>query len=168
MAQGRKSGYSTAIADVICDRIIAGQTIREICRDPKMPDESTLYRWLPKHEAFREQYARAKELQMERYAEEIIEISDDGTNDWMERRSFGGGGRSDAAGEPEETVPNHEHIARSKLRVDARKWLMSKLAPKKYGDKITQEVTGAEGAPLVPVINVSIGSAKSSPSSQTG
>jgi hypothetical protein len=100
---------------------------------------------LASHAEFRDQYASAREAQADYYAEEIIEISDDGTNDWMERQ------RTDGS---TEEVENKEVLARSRLRVDTRKWLMARMAPKKYGDKITQEVTGADGAPLVPIINL--------------
>lgn len=73
---------------------------------------------------------------MERFAEEILEISDDGTNDWMKRK----------VGDEVIDVVDHEHIQRSKLRVDSRKWLMSKIAPKRYGEKVA--VTGADGGPI--------------------
>lgn len=85
-----------------------------------------------------DQYARAKEVQSEHMAEEILAIADDGQNDWMERNG------AESAG----WAVNGEHIQRSRLRVDSRKWLMSKLAPKKYGDRVTQEMTGAGGGPI--------------------
>jgi len=97
-----------------------------------MPDKSTVFRWLESKEAFRDQYAQACNARADYWADEILEIADDGTNDWMLRKS----------GDDEIEVVNHENISRSKLRVDARKWLMSKMAPKKYGDKTTTEHTG--------------------------
>lgn len=124
---GRPSDYSAEIAAAICVRIMDGQSIREIARAEDMPAASTIFLWLSKHPEFSEQYARAKEAQADRLAEEILEISDDGTNDWMSRN----GGDDN----PSWSV-NGEHIQRSRLRVDSRKWLMSKLAPKKYGDKL--------------------------------
>jgi hypothetical protein len=75
---------------------------------------------------FREQYARARDAQADTLADEIIDIADDGSNDWMEREL--------ESGKTIEVV-NAEHISRSKLRVDARKWVAAKLKPKKYGDK---------------------------------
>ena len=84
-------------------------------------------RWLEAHLEFRDQYARARELQAEHWAEEIIEIADDSRNDFIEKE-----GR--AALEAES-----ENINRSRLRVDTRKWLMARLAPKKYGDRVTNE-----------------------------
>ena len=78
-------------------------------------------------------------------ADELLEVADDGRNDWMERQDDNGGTSWQA---------NGEHIQRSRLRVDTRKWMLSKALPKVFGDKITQEVTGANGAPLVPIINL--------------
>jgi hypothetical protein len=85
-------------------------------------------KWAAEKPAFSEQYAKARELLLEHWAEEIIEIADDGTNDWMERKN--------AEGENIGWQVNGEHIQRSRLRSDNRKWLLSKLAAKKYGDKI--------------------------------
>lgn len=102
-----------------------------------MPSVSTVMRWLAEFPDMREQYARARELQADAFAEEILEIADDATNDWMVRQSESGGAPA--------AMVNHDHISRSRLRVDARKWLMSKMAPKKYGDKIEHEVAGKDG-----------------------
>jgi hypothetical protein len=143
---GRPSNYSPEITTAICVRLGLGESLREICRDEDMPDKSTVMRWLATHAEFRDQYAGAREAQADYYAEEIIEISDDGSNDWMTRKNADG---------TDVEVENKEVLSRSKLRVDTRKWLMARMAPKKYGDKITQEVTGADGAPLVPIINIS-------------
>ena len=92
--------------------------------------------WLDgKHPDFTEQYARAREAQADKLAEEILAIADDGRSDTY----------LDAEGN-EKT--DNEAIQRSKLRVEARKWLASKMAPKKYGEKVTQEHTGANGGAI--------------------
>lgn len=139
MPAGRPSDYNTETTAAICIRLGLGESLREICRDEDMPDKSTVMRWLAAHKEFRDQYASAREAQADYYAEEIIEISDDGTNDWMERQ------RTDGS---TEEVENKEVLARSRLRVDTRKWLMARMAPKKYGDKVTQEHTGPGGGPV--------------------
>jgi hypothetical protein len=132
---GRHSVYTPALADEICERIAAGETLKEICRDAHMPDEKTVRTWaLEDREGFSPRYARARDLQLERWADELVEISDDGRNDWMERNG--------------ETVVDHEHIQRSKLRSDNRKWLLSKLRPDRYGDRM--EHVGAGGKDLIP------------------
>lgn len=141
---GRPSDYSSDITTKICVRLGLGESLREICRDETMPSKTTVMRWLAEHAEFRDQYAGAREAQADYYAEEIIEISDDATNDFMKRKN----------GDEVEEVENKEVLARSRLRVDTRKWLMARMSPKKYGDKITQEVTGADGSPLVPIINL--------------
>jgi hypothetical protein len=95
-----------------------------------MPDKATVFRWLAARQEFRDQYARAREAQADYWAEEIVEIADDGSSDTY--TDDNGNVRTD-----------QEVIGRSRLRVDTRKWLMSKLAPKKYGDKIQH--AGADG-----------------------
>lgn len=114
--------YSEDVACIICDRIASGESVRSISRSPGMPHEVTIYRWVADdRDGFRARYTRARESQAERMADEILEIADDGSNDWME---FEG-----------KTIIDHEYINRSRLRVDSRKWLMARLAPKKWGDK---------------------------------
>ncbi len=120
--------FKQYIADIICERIANGQSLREICRDENMPASSTVFKWLTRVEAFAEQYARAREAQADALFDEILTIADDGSNDWMERRGDDGA----SLGWKE----NGEAIRRSQLRVDARKWMAGKLRPKKYGDKL--------------------------------
>jgi hypothetical protein len=132
MPAGRPSDYSAELAETICQRISNGETLRAVCRDDAMPDKTTVLRWLAKHEEFRTQYRDAREDLVEHWADEIVEISDDTANDTHTTTYEGG---------VERTSPNTEWISRARLRVDSRKWLMSKLAPKKYGDhlKIDQD-----------------------------
>ncbi len=125
---GRPCEYTQEKADEICALIAQGYSVRSICLMDEFPALSTFYRWIRTEEDFQKQYARAKEDQMDFYAEEIIDISDDGSNDWMEVRSKKG---------EIEIVLDKEHVMRSKLRTESRKWLMGKLKPKKYGDGTT-------------------------------
>lgn len=137
---GRPSLYSQELADEICSRLAEGQSMRTVCREEHIPHMATIFRWLREHEEFREQYARAKEEAADALVEEMLEISDDGTNDWMEKLDSDGG----CVG----YQLNGEHVQRSRLRVDTRKWIASKLKPKKYGERITQEHTGKDGGPI--------------------
>lgn len=127
---GRRTEFTQAIADIICDRLAEGQSLRSICESGKIPCQSTIFKWLREQPEFSQQYARARESQVEHYANEILEIADDGRNDTT----------TDCHGK---VIVDHDVIARSRLRVDTRKWLMSKLAPKKYGDKL--ELGGSVG-----------------------
>jgi hypothetical protein len=119
--------FNQQTADAICARLCEGDSLREICRTDGMPGKTTVMRWLHENAAFRDQYARAKEIGVEAIAEDILDIADDGRNDWMKRN-----GADEEAG----WVFNGEAARRSQIRIDSRKWLLSKLAPKKYGDKL--------------------------------
>ncbi len=126
--------FSDTMADLICGRMAEGETLRQICRDPAMPARATVYRWLSKNSGFRDQYAQARELLVEAWADEILDIADDGTTDYVTKV-----GRNGA----EYEAVDQEHIQRSRLRVDTRRWLLSKLKPGQYGDHMEVEHTGA-------------------------
>jgi hypothetical protein len=137
---GRPSDYSPEVTAAICDRLAKGESLRKICEDDDQPDKSTVMRWLASHDEFRDQYARAREAQADYWAEEIIDISDDGSRDVV------------VVDGVEKT--NQDVIARSRLRVDTRKWLMARMAPKKYGDKVTTEVSGPDGGEIRQVTRI--------------
>jgi hypothetical protein len=92
-----------------------------------MPNKATVFRWLAANPSFSDQYARAREAQADSLADEMLDIADDGSNDWMEVK--------DREGAIMGWRENGEAMRRSQLRIDARKWLAGKLRPKKYGDK---------------------------------
>lgn len=135
---GRPSKYTKALATKICTLLAEGESLRSVCAMEGMPNKSTVIRWLASNEDFCDQYARAKEQAAFLMAEDILEIADDGSNDWMEKLD----GEGNAVG----YQLNGEHVQRSKLRVDARKWLLSKLLPKKFGEKVA--LTGEGGGPI--------------------
>lgn len=124
---GRPTKYTPRLVDRICARLAMGESLRSVCRDEKMPNITTIFEWLRKYEDFSNQYARAKQESADYMAEELLDIADNGANDYMERENKLG---------DKVTVVDKEHIMRSRLRVDTRKWLMSKMKPKKYGDKL--------------------------------
>jgi len=139
--RGRPTRYMPALAAKICQQLAEGQSLRSICRDEALPPESTVRGWVvDDHEGFSAQYARARDIGLEVMAEEILEISDDGSNDWMEQL--------DKDGQSAGWKLNGEHVQRSRLRVDTRKWILSKLAPKRYGDRVNLEHTGEDGGPI--------------------
>ncbi len=134
--KGRPSTYSAEVAAEICRRLSEGQTLREVCRDEAMPSESTVRGWaLDDREGFSAQYARSREIGYFSMADEMMEVADDGRNDWMQRTDDNGGTSWQV---------NGEHIQRSRLRVDTRKWMLSKALPKVFGDKVTQAVVGGD------------------------
>lgn len=120
---GRPTLYTPELASTICEQIALGYSMRSVCKAEGMPAMSAVFRWLRDNKEFQEQYARACEERTEAMAEDLLDIADDGTNDYHETDD----GR---------TIYNGDAIQRSKLRVDTRKWLMAKMKPKKYGDKV--------------------------------
>lgn len=135
---GDESSFTKELADKICQEVSEGKSCRLVCRELNIPQTNVRYWYLHDVQGFAAQYARAREAQMEAWADEITEISDDGTNDWMTIKRGG----------EDVEVPNQEVLQRSRLRVDTRKWLMSKIAPKKYGERIEQRISGADGGPV--------------------
>lgn len=115
--------YSPDTKDKVCQLIAEGKSLRQIGDMDGMPTPSTVCLWALTDETFSEQYARAREIQAELQADELIAIADEATN---------------------------ETVQVAKLRIDTRKWTAAKLRPKKYGDKVTQEVTGKDGEDLIP------------------
>lgn len=106
--------YSDEIAAKILTRIANGESLRRICRDPDMPDRVTVARWCGEDAAFASKYARARDLQADHMADEMQEVA--------------------------ETC---EDVNRGRLIVQTLQWRASKLAPKKYGDKLDIEHSGA-------------------------
>lgn len=116
---GRPSAFTQEIADEICERLAHGETLRKMVLDEHMPASAMIYRWLDNNESFREQYAQARVRQADYYAEMIID------------ESFGA----------------HD-ASIGRLRMDALKWASSKIAPKKYGDKIELESNSTQNLTL--------------------
>lgn len=125
-ALGRPSTYTKAKGRAICKLLADGWTLNQACKQLGLASR-TVRRWVLDNDDFAPHYARAREIGYQSMADELIEISDDGRNDWMEIISKSGQAID---------VPNKEVIDRSKLRVDTRKWLLSKALPKIYGDKV--------------------------------
>ena len=126
--RGRPSKYTPEIAEEICERLAKGESLRSICMDERFPSDVAVRQWhLEDVNGFSAQYAKARDAGLEAMAEQLTDIADNGANDWMERNDPDNPGYA----------LNGEHIARSRLRVDTRKWYLSKLAPKRYGDKLS-------------------------------
>ena len=120
---GRPTDYSQELAERICARIMDGESLRKICKDSDMPNRSTVNRWLASadHVEFCTQYTHAREVQADFYADEIIDLADDSSRD---------------------AIQHSGAIERSKIQIDARKWVASKLKPKKYGSFKSIELNG--------------------------
>jgi hypothetical protein len=133
---GRPTIYSDELAYKICSRLAEGNSLKTICKADDMPDRGTVTRWLASNALFAAMIMRARELQAEALVEEAMEIADEP--------------RGDVIVKPDgSTLTNWENVQRSKLRVDTRRWYAAKLAPKKFGELVTQEIVGANGGPVL-------------------
>jgi hypothetical protein len=120
----RPTIYSEALANEICEWIANGGSLNAYCKQPNTPSMSAVMGWLftNKQDGFVEKYARAREAQAEVLADEIIAIAD--------------GDEHDTIITEDGIQKNREVIERSRIKIDARKWVAAKLLPKKYGDKL--------------------------------
>jgi hypothetical protein len=125
----------------ICELLTDNLTVNEITKMDGMPCMATIFKWIKDIPEFAELYAQAREMQAHRLFNELLEIADDAKNDWMERNC--------KEGEAPGYVANAEHIARSRLRVDTRKFMLAKVLPKIYGEKLDLNVGGQQENPVV-------------------
>jgi len=133
-----RTPFNQETFDEICEQIADGKSLREICQAENMPNKSSVFRWLAKYPVLCDQYARAREAQADAIVDEILSIADDASTDFMERQTDAGAS----------WAVNGEHIQRSRVRIDARKWLAGKLRPKVYGEKLDLNHTGAVNVTL--------------------
>ena len=107
---GRPTSYNDELGRLICSRIAAGESLRKICKDNGMPNPSTVFFWLLDDDKknFVEQYERARNVQAENLFDKLLEIADE----------------------------NNKNVMRARLRIDTRKWYLSKVLPKKFGEKL--------------------------------
>ena len=150
---GRPTIFTQELADIICKRIAAGESLRRICFEPEMPNADTVFTWLidDKHKRFSENFSRARASQAELMFDEILDIADDGENDYM----------TITKGDTSYNMEDKEVTNRSKLRVETRKWYLSKVLPKKFGDKM-DVTSGGRPIPLLNVIRNNDGNAENS------
>lgn len=114
---GRPTIYTEELAATICERIANGESVRNICRDQSMPNRSTVNLWLTNNESFLDQYVKAKTVQADDAFDEIRDLA-----------------RS--------ALVNPAIAQAVKVVIDADKWCLSKMLPKKYGDKTSIEHSG--------------------------
>jgi hypothetical protein len=136
---GRPPMFSQELAAAVCERMANGESLRQICRDDPMPSYATVMKWAATIPEFAANYARARTDLLAYWEDEQIDIADDGSNDWIDREVKGG--------RVIRTL-DEEHVRRSQLRIDTRKWLMSHLLPRKYGDRLHTELSGPNGGPI--------------------
>lgn len=132
MPAGRPTKYTLALADKLCSQLSEGRSLRSVCEADDMPSKVTVFSWLRTNKEFLNQYERSKAEAADSLADEILDIADHSVNDYMAQLIKDGDEDAIASAKL-----HPENIQRSRLRVDARKWIASKLKPKKYGDKVS-------------------------------
>jgi hypothetical protein len=129
-----------AIVDRICERISHGESFYKISQEKDWCISRVVFHeWIEADQKLANKYAKAINSRTEKMADELLEIADDGKNDWM------------ASNDPNNPGYKHngEHSQRSRLRLDTRKWLMSKMLPKKYGDRVEHSIGGSDSLPPI-------------------
>ena len=116
---GRPSDFTEETATLMCEQLALGKSLRAICESPDMPGQTTVFRWLEQNVGFREQYARARELQADTFADEIVALAD-----------------------------KAEDANLARIQIDARKWAAAKQRPSKYSERVVNELTGKDGKPI--------------------
>ena len=122
----RPTDYTPELASKICSRLAQGISLRTVCKDDDMPSVVTVFNWFPKYPEFLNQYACAKQESADAMAEEILDLSDEAL----------------PLAQNADPKASNAIVQASRLRVDTRKWLMSKMKPKKYGDKLDMTSDG--------------------------
>jgi len=117
--------FSQALFDRICEEMARGKSLRSICNAKGMPDRRTVEKWLSRNAKLQAQYRHAMQLREDHYFDEIVDIAD-------------------SKADPQKT----------RVQIDARKWVLARMNPKKYGDKFTQELTGADGGPVQQIVRL--------------
>lgn len=127
---GKPIDYNSTLADAICERLAGGESLRAICRTEGFPSDRAVRRWATDDpDGFGARFSAAREAGWHVIAEEILAIADDGANDsYVDENGFR---RTD-----------NDVVQRSRLRVDTRKWLLSKMLPKVFGEKTAIEHSG--------------------------
>jgi len=119
--------YTTELGHKVCAALVESESgknsLRAVCKKAGMPSRATVYRWLDEHPEFAEMYAKAATVRAHGYIDEMVDIAD-------------------------EAVETKEGIQKAKLRIYAREKYAAKIVPRAYGEKITQELVGADGGAI--------------------
>jgi len=149
---GRPTDYSQEIVSKICSEIAEGKSLRAVCEIEGMPDKSTVFVWLREHKEFQDQYARATEERTEALSEELMDLGDEAVE----------------LAQTVDAKASSAVVQAVKLKADNIKWTMSKMKPKKYGDKIDMTTNGKDiPQPILGYVQSSIGNTQNTIIDQT-
>lgn len=127
-----KTLYTKELAETICERLAAGESLISICRDPNMPSDWTVRKWaLDGVDGFDLAYARARDLGYDRVGDELIALADEtriGTITTVKPNGV--------------ETKTADMVERARLQIETRKWVLERMLPKKYGNKVQTEHSG--------------------------
>jgi len=134
---GRPSKRTPEVERRIIEGLSKGTPLTILCEPDDMPSDDSVRNWMDSDPAFSRAIARAREAGFDRIALEALEIADNVGNEHKDtiETKFG-------------EIPNKEWVMRSKLRVETRLKLLAKWDPKRYGEKLAQEISGPDGGPI--------------------
>lgn len=115
---GRPSKFTEEIADYICEQMVEGRDLCDICTDDGMPNRMTVYRWMDANPAFAAQYARAREALADFELNHLKTLAAECTED---------------------------NVNSTRVKLNHYQWRLMKIAPRTYGDRVKTEITGADG-----------------------
>lgn len=122
-----KTTYTTELGLKVCAAMVEGangkNSLRAVCKKAGMPSRATVYRWLEEHPEFVEMYNKATTMRAHGYVDEMVDIA-------------------------EEAPETKEGVLKAKLRIYAREKYAAKIAPRLYGERVTQQLVGADGGPI--------------------
>jgi len=131
------------IVTEICDRVIEEKiSFNKAVKESKI-SYVTFFQWLSKSDQLKELYNYATLIRSDILFDEMIDIADDGINDFVKKQISEG---------VEVEILNSEHIQRSRLRIDARKWILAKMQPKKYGERL--DLSSSDGSMTPKVLDL--------------
>lgn len=127
---GRPTDYSDELAAEICLRISNGRSVKSICTDKDMPSKTSIYKWLNEHSVFTDMYREAISQRADYHFDEMLDIADD-------------------------VIAESAEVAKAKLQIDTRKWILSRMNPRKYGDNIQEDYGNNDNVqPVQVTVNV--------------
>jgi hypothetical protein len=120
--------YTAEIEDLILGELKSGRTLTDVCRDPDMPHVRSVQNWLAEdRNGFAARYKKAREIGCDMMADDMVDIADDRTGDWIVWHNKDG---------TTEAILDPERINRTQLRIKTRRWRVSKVLPQTYGDRL--------------------------------
>ncbi len=132
--------YTPELAQAVLDRLAQGESLRTICGLEGMPSRPVVYRWIDENtDDFAARYARARDIGLDVVADQVLDIADE------------------PVGSTENGATDSGAVADKRVRFDARRWYLSKLAPKRSGDRVGSEISGPAGGPIKAKILVTTG-----------